>query len=257
MESHTSARSLKARIREGGPVLGSWLSLPSAAIAEIVADAGFAFVTVDLEHSTLTLADAEVLIRAIERCGVAPLVRLSGQDATQAARVMDAGAHGVIVPRVNTAAEAEAMLRAIHYPPEGTRGVGLGRASRYGEAFDEYRTWLDESCVFIPQIEHEEAVANIDAILAVDGIDACLLGPYDLSASLGVPGQLEHERVQEAQKRVREAAERADVPVGLHLVEPDPSRLPALLAEGFRLLVYSVDFRMIAASCRAAVEAVR
>lgn len=251
--------TLKRRLREGGPVVGSWLSLGSPAIAEIMCEAGFEWLAIDLEHSTTTLAQAEALIRIIDAKGRCPLVRLSTSvpalARVQIKRVMDAGAHGVIVPMVSDLPTLEAAWRAMHYPPRGDRGVGLSRAQAYGAGFDAYREWLDESSVLIAQIEHRDALGQLDAIFGFEGLDAYLVGPYDLSASFGRPGQLDHPEVRSALTRIRAEADARGVPAGIHEVEPDPARLAARVAEGYRFIAYSVDFRMVDVACRAGLRA--
>ena len=131
---------------------GSWITLAHPSIAEIQAKAGFDWLAVDLEHSVLTIREAEELIRMIDLCGVVPLVRLTSNDANQIKRVMDAGAHGVIVPMVNSALDAITAIEAVKYPPQGKRGVGLARAQDYGESFSDYWSWQESvaslACLF-------------------------------------------------------------------------------------------------------------
>ncbi len=249
------SNSLKRRLAEGGRSIGSWASLGSPAIVEIMCAAGFEWVAVDLEHSTTTLERTEELIRVISLAGKTPLVRLGSNDPVEIKRVMDAGAHGVIVPNVKSGDEVRAASRAMHYPPRGERGVGLARAQGYGTSFDGYRAWIAESALLVPQIESREAVDRIDEILAIPDVDAFLVGPYDLSASLGVTGQFSHPDYVRALTRVREAGDRHGKPAGIHVVEPDPAQLRQRVAEGFRLIAYSVDFRMIDAASRLGLRA--
>lgn len=243
-------KSLKQRLAAGHTVLGSWITLAHPAVAEIMARAGFDWLAVDLEHSVITIREAEELIRVIGLCGVAPLVRLSWNDHIQIKRVMDAGAHGVIVPMVNSAAEAEAAVAAVRYPPRGSRGVGLARAQGYGAAFRDYLDWQAEHAVVIVQVEHIRAVENLQSILDVDGVDGFIVGPYDLSGSLGVPGQFDHPEFAAAMARIREVAGARGAVMGIHVIEPDPVALAERLDEGYRFLAYSLDIRMLDRSCR-------
>lgn len=247
--------SLRDRIQNGTTVVGTWLTLPVPALGELVAAAGFDFVTVDLEHSALSLSEAGALIQSIDLGRAAPLVRLSSCDAVQIKRVMDAGAHGIIVPMVNDRATVEAAHAAMHYPPRGRRGVGLSRAQGWGERFDTYRAWLDQHAVLIAQIEHRDALDDLDGILGNGLLDGILVGPYDLSASFGLPGQLDHPAVAAARARIRSAAAAHGVAAGIHVVEPDPALLCRRRDEGFRLLAYSVDFRMVAVAAREGLAA--
>ena len=244
-------KSVKQRLHTRTLTVGSWLSLANVAIAEIQCNAGFEWIGIDLEHGSTTLAQAEQLIRVIDNKGCAPLVRLSALDATQAARVMDAGAHGLIVPKVCSAADAEAAVRAMYYPPRGQRGVGLSRAQRYGAGFDEYRAWLEESAVLVVQIEHVDALDNLNAIFGTEGVDAYLVGPYDLAASMGLTGQFDHPDFVAALDRIRTVAQAGGLAAGIHVVEPDPAQLRQRIDEGYTLVCYSVDFRMVDVACRA------
>lgn len=252
---------LKARVRAGELTVGSWLSLGHAGVAEVVANAGFDWVVVDLEHSTTSLAQAEAMLRAIEGCGVAPLVRLSTSEPEQARvqikRTMDAGAHGIIVPMVSSAAVLSSAARAMHYPPRGDRGVGLARAQRYGAGFEAYREWLGRSALLVAQIEHRDALSELASIFAVPDLDAYLVGPYDLSASFGRPGDFEHPDVVDALARIAAAADAAGIPAGIHVVDPDPAALRRRIDQGYRFVAYGVDFRMLDVVSRAGIRVAR
>ncbi len=249
--------SLKKYLAAGGTALGSWITLANPGLAEIMARAGFAWLAVDLEHSVITIREAEELIRVIGLAGVAPLVRLSWNDHIQIKRVMDAGAHGVIVPMVNSAAEAAAAVAAVYYPPRGTRGVGLGRASGYGSGFAAYTNWLADNAVVIVQVEHIRAVENLEAILDTPGVDGFIVGPYDLSGSLGRPGEFEHPDFLAAMDRIREVAAAKSALAGIHVIEPDPADLRRRLDQGYRFVAYSLDIRMLDTACRAGVAVLK
>lgn len=241
---------LKQALKQNHPTFGSWITLDSPAIAEIMANAGFDWLTVDMEHSSLSMSRAGELIRVIELAGSQPLVRLSSNDSVQIKRVMDAGAHGIIVPMVNTPEEAEAAARAMHYPPKGGRGVGLFRAQGYGHCFAEYKTWLADNAVLIAQIEHIRAVENLEGILAVDDVDGVIIGPYDLSGSMGIPGRFDSKEFAEAVERVRETTLASGKALGIHVIEPEPETLATRLAEGYTFISYSLDIRMLDATAR-------
>jgi 2-keto-3-deoxy-L-rhamnonate aldolase RhmA len=251
------AHRIKAALRQGQAVVGSWMSLGDTGVAEVMAGAGFDFLTVDLEHSAITLQQAQELIRVVSLSGVCPLARLSSNDPTQIKRVLDLGAAGIIVPMVNSEAEAQAAVAACKYPPMGRRSVGLSRAQGYGPGFDAYFSAANDDTLVVVQIEHAEAVERAEAILSVPGIDAYLIGPYDLSASLGLAGQLDHPHVVEAVARVRAVARRLGVPAGFHLVAPDSERLVRLINDGYQLVAYSVDFMLLGETCRRDLAAIR
>jgi 2-dehydro-3-deoxyglucarate aldolase len=237
--------TFKEKLKSKLPIFGTWLTLPSATIAEIVCNAGVQFVAIDLEHSCLTLDQCQELIRTVELSGANPFVRLSSNDEVQIKRVMDAGAHGIIVPMVNCLKDVEKAFKAIHYPPQGTRGVGLSRAQKYGADFKGYWQWQSTEATLIVQIEHKNALENLDQIFASGLIDGYLIGPYDLSASLGVPGDIENDEVQRALRHIEEKAHQYNVNMGVHIVEMDNKALERSIKAGYKIIAYGVDFRTI------------
>jgi len=249
--------SLKEVFRSGGLTIGSWITLAHPAIAEIMAGAGFDWLAVDLEHSSITIREAEDLIRVIELCGVTPLVRLSANDPVQIKQVMDAGAHGIIVPMVNSHTDAERAVSAVYYPPRGQRGVGLARAQRYGTKIEDYLAWLRDSAVIIVQVEHIEAVKNLETILAVEGVDGFMVGPYDLSGSLGVPGQFLHPSVVEALQKIQRTVAAGKSMAGYHVVQPQPEQTVQRIREGYRFLAYSLDTLFLGEMCRRGLKEIR
>lgn len=249
--------SIKKSLAANDLTIGSWITLAHPAIAEIMARSGFDWLTVDLEHSSITIREAEELIRVISLCGVTPLVRLTWNDPSQVKRVMDAGAGGIIVPMVNSRAEAEKAVAAVYYPPKGQRGVGLARAQGYGTRFNEYREWLENDAVVIVQVEHIDAVNNLEAILSVNGVDGYIIGLYDLSASMGIPGQFDHPDVLSAVEKVKTISAALQKPGGVHIVEPEPDRFRRSLEQGFRFIAYSLDTRMLDVACRNGLAEIR
>ena len=252
-----AVKSIKSKLARRQFTLGSWITLAHPAIAEIMSRAGFDWLAVDMEHSVITIREAEELIRVIALSGVCPLVRLSANEPIQIKRVMDAGAHGVIVPMVNSASDAKQAVEAVRYPPEGKRGVGLARAQGYGSTFESYREWVNQESVVVVQVEHIEAVENLEAILSVDGVDGFIVGPYDLSGSLGVPGQFDDASVKEALDSIQSTVVASDKAAGIHVIEPDPEALLRRVDEGYSFLAYSLDIRMLDAVCRSGVDAIR
>lgn len=251
------SKVLKERINDGDLVIGSWITTPSPAIAEILVAAGYDWVVVDLEHSAISIEQAGELIRTIDLGGSAPLVRITSNSPDQIKRVMDAGAHGIVVPMVNSAQDARDAVSATRYAPNGIRGVGLARAQGYGSKFSEYLEWQKESAVVIVQIEHKDAINNLEEILAVPGVDGFIIGPYDLSCSMGIPGEFETNEFKNAMARILKIGLAMDCPAGLHIVEPDLSLLDQAISEGYRFLAYSVDIRMLDVSARQGIDAAR
>lgn len=234
--------------------LGCWLTLAHPAIAEIMSNAGFDWIAVDLEHSVININEAEELIRIIDLCGVTPLVRLTSNNEEQIKRVMDAGACGIIVPMVKTVEDVNKAINSIKYPPKGTRGVGLARAQGYGNQFDDYFDWQDENSVVIIQIEHIEAVNNLEELFNISGVDGYIIGPYDLSASMGIPGQFEDQLFLSAMERIKNVASEYKIVGGIHIIEPSNEQLELRVNEGYKFIAYSLDIRMIDTASRSGVN---
>src|SRR5260370_36605758 len=236
---------------------GSWITVPHPAIAELLARAGFDWLNIDLEHSAISLETAAEMIRTIDHAGLRPFVRVGSHDPNVIKRVMDAGAHGIIASTVNTVEEASRIVAAVRYPPLGSRGVGLSRAQGYGDEFDDYYQWLNQESIVIVQIEHIEAVKNLEAILQVSGVDGFLIGPYDLSASLGVPGKFTHPKMAEALEEGKRIPEKTKTVAGVHIVQPVVDDALQKIREGYRLIGFGVDFLFLLKSAREGLVAIR
>jgi 2-dehydro-3-deoxyglucarate aldolase len=234
--------------------IGSWIQIGHPTVAEIMAAAGFDWLAVDLEHSTISLREAEDLIRIIDLKGVVPFVRLASNNPEQIKRVMDAGAHGVIVPMVKSCEDAEQAVMSVKYPPTGNRSIGLARAQGYGVRFDEYFDWQRDNSIVVVQIEHIDAVRNLSSILAVPGVDAYIIGPYDLSGSLGIPGCFDAPEFSEAMECIHNTAHAAGIPGGVHIVEPDPKELRRRINQGNRFIAYGIDTRILDVGCRVGIS---
>ncbi len=237
--------------------IGSWIQIGHPAVAEIMATAGFDWLAIDLEHSAITLREAEDLIRIIDIKGVTPFVRLSSNNSEQIKRVMDAGAHGVIVPMVKSAEDARKVVKAVKYPPVGERSIGLARAQGYGVDFQQYFKWQAEGTFVIAQIEHVEAVKNLRAILSVPGVDAYIVGPYDLSGSMGRPGVFDDPEFLSAMDNIRRVGAELGTPGGVHIVEPDADALQRCIKDGNTFIAYGVDTRMLDTVCRSGLQSAR
>jgi len=238
---------MRSKLQSRQVTIGSWISLAHSAIAEIFARTGFDWLVVDLEHSTISIDQAGELIRVIDLAGCTPLVRLTSNNPDQIKRIMDAGAHGIVVPMVKSAEDARSAVEATRYAPEGVRGVGLARAQGYGESFKKYLEWQkEEGPIVIVQIEHHEAVRNMDDILKVSGVDGYFIGPYDLSCSMGIPGDFNHPEFEVMMKRIQSIGMNSGCPGGIHIVEPDLGALSRAIADGYTIIAYSVDIRMLA-----------
>lgn len=249
--------SLKERLARSDLTIGSWITLGHPAIAEIMASAGFDWLVLDMEHSVIELSEAQAIIQVLDKQQCPAIVRLTSNHPDQIKRVMDAGATGVMIPMIKSAEDARAAVSSVYYPPQGRRGVGLARAQGYGAHFQEYRQWLIANAIIVVMIEHIEAVEQIDAILAVPGIDAYIIGPYDLSGSMGKPGELDHPQVQDAIQHILNAGKRLQKPGGIHIIEPDPVAIQQRIRSGFSFLGYSLDIRILDTICRTHLQTIK
>jgi 2-keto-3-deoxy-L-rhamnonate aldolase RhmA len=211
-----------------------------------MAKAGFEWLVIDLEHTAIDYSQAHQMIQTIDLAGCVPLVRVGDNDKLIIKRVLDSGAQGIVVPMINTAEEAKQAVDAAYYPPRGSRGVGLSRAQGYGVDFHGYRQRALEETVIIVQIEHYQGVNNLEAILAVDGIDGFIIGPYDLSGSLAHPGKFDHPDVLSALQRVEQVMHASAKPGGYHVVQTLQDELKKRIDQGYRFLAYGDDMVIFA-----------
>lgn len=261
MKTETSvlARRLKQTLREGKASLGAWMSMGHVSIAEILAAADYDWVVIETEHTSIDVSEVLRLLIAIEGRGTVPLVRLAGVDPLQAKAVLDAGAAGILVPLVNSREDAERVVDSAKYPPLGRRGVGVARAQGYGATFHDYLAHANDDTLVMLQIEHIDAVNCIEEIVSVPGIDGTFIGPYDLSASMGLTGQFDHPDVQAAQRRVLDVTHAAGLVSGIHLVQPRTAlaELPGRLAEGYRFVALCSDLFLLVDASRTLATAAR
>jgi 2-keto-3-deoxy-L-rhamnonate aldolase RhmA len=222
-------------------LIGSWITLNNPSIAEIMADAGLDWLCVDMEHSVTDYAEAQQLILAIQSKGIKAFVRVGENNTRIIKRVLDAGADGIIVPSVNSALEAKRAVDALKYPPIGKRGVGLSRAQKYGFGFENYRDFVSKDIKLIVQIEHIDAIRELDLIIQTDGVDGTFIGPYDLSGSLGKPGQWDDPEVKKALLVYEDTVKKYDKWVGFHVIQPDYNLVNEKIEKGYNFIAFSLD----------------
>ena len=230
--------SFRTRLRNGERLLGTMVTLPTASTAEILVDAGFDWLFLDGEHGPLDTSDILSILQAVGH-RIACIVRVPACDEVAIKKVLDLGAAGIIVPQVNTAEQAADVVRFARYAPEGSRGVGLARAHGYGFRFAEYVASANVDVSVIVQAEHRSAVENIGAIVKVPGVDAVLLGPYDLSASYGKMGQISDSEVLNGIDRITQACQAVQMPLGYFGISFDAVK--PWMDKGYSLVVAGVD----------------
>lgn len=240
MNRLSAIQQLRERLLSGGHSVGSWMQIPDASVAEIMGQAGYDWVAVDLEHGAISVRQLPDLFRALELGATLPLARLAQGSPKDCKQALDAGAGGVIVPMVESAEQLLGIRDACRWPPAGTRGVGFSRANLFGRNFEAYAHEA-QAPLLVAMIEHHRAVDNLGTIVGVAGLDALLIGPYDLSASIGRTAQFTHPEFETLMTRIQETSARAGIACGVHIVAPSVEELHRRRAAGFRFLAYSID----------------
>jgi 2-dehydro-3-deoxyglucarate aldolase len=238
--------ALKHRLNKREMTIGSWLSFAYSPLCEMMAKAGFDWLVIDMEHTPIDYSQAEQLIQIIDLAGCVPLVRVGANDPLIIKRVMEMGAYGILVPQVTTAEEAKQAVESVYYPPLGTRGAGLYRAQDYGLGFHDYLEWAQTNSIVIVQIEHVDGVQNLEEILAIEGVDGFIVGPYDLSASVGQAGNFEHPAVAEALQEIQKIAQSSRKVGGYHIVQSNHAELEERIQQGYTFIAYGDDMVFMA-----------
>ena len=244
----------RRRVCAGEVLVGTIVSLNSPQVAEILSDTGFDWLFIDAEHGAHDPLAVEALIQATgDRTPC--LVRIPVHEETWIEKMLDVGASGIIAPQVNTVAQAQQVVNYAKYPPQGERGVGIARAQRYGAEFENYLDQANDSLLTVIQIEHIEAVANLRELAAVEGVDALFVGPYDLSMSMGIPGQVNDPAVQEAIEEVLAVCREAGRVPGIFGLAPDT--VSRYVDMGFTLVGIGVDALFLSQAASQALNGVR
>src|SRR5262245_51500681 len=227
----------KARLKAGEAVIGAWLAIPSPLSARFMAQLGFDYLTVDMEHHPISIESAALMFQVIAAAGVTPLARVPWNTAENIKRVLDCGAAGIVVPMVNTRAEAEAAVAAAKYPPRGIRSVGgsLHALNFRADAATYYARANDETIVVL-QAESPQGVENADAILSVPGVDAVFIGPNDLMSMMGMKPAMETDAPQfvEALDHIVKTAKKYGVAPGIHTIDHEAAS--RRMAQGFQFV---------------------
>jgi 2-dehydro-3-deoxyglucarate aldolase len=248
MNRYEAVIVIRNNLRFGKVSVGSWMQIPNASVAEVMGQAGYDWVAVDMEHGAISIHQLPDLFRALELGNTLPLVRLAHGHPKDCKQALDAGAGGVIVPMVESAEQLIAVRDACRWPPGGTRGVGFSRANLFGKHFEVYREEA-QSPLLVAMIEHSRAVECFEEILAVDGLDAILIGPYDLSASMGITAQFQNNSFIDMIDRIKTMCFLKKIAVGVHVVNPSPVELKARIESGYRFIAYSIDSVFLNTSC--------
>lgn len=250
-------KNLKKRLQDGEKLVGPFMKFTNPGLVEIFGKAGFDFVVIDTEHGPQSTESVENLVRAAELAGISPVVRVRRNESSLISCALDVGAEGILVPQVTTVQDALNVVKATRFAPEGERGVCCYvRAASYShESKFDYFKRANRDNVVIILIEGEQGIINLDEIIQLPGIDVIFIGPYDLSQSLGLAGQVDHPLVLEKMQEVVSKAQRAGLVVGTFV---DNLEVAALWSRmGVQFMAYSVDTGIIYQASRDIVCKIR
>ncbi len=233
-------KTIRKKLQNQSVSIGSWMQLNSTDVAEIMGQNEFDWIAIDMEHGSICNNDLPNLFRSIEIGGTLPLVRISEGTLSNCKQALDAGAGGLIIPMVMDSVQLEQVISWCSWPPTGSRGVGFSRANLFGKNFEKYKDEA-QSPLIIAQIEHIDAIDNLESICNVKGLDATIIGPYDISASMGYTGELDNPEVLEAFSRVSSICSKKNIPSGIHVINAKKSNLNDAISQGYRFIAFSID----------------
>lgn len=232
--------SIRESLKNQVASVGSWMQIPNSSVGEIMGRAGYDWIAIDLEHGSFSACGLPDIFRAIELGGALPIARVNESANNACKLALEAGAAGVILPNIDSAAQLDGIIQHCCWPPAGKRGVGYSRANLFGKDFEEYKI-LAQSPLIIAMIESYSGFQNLDEILKVRGLDAIFIGPYDLSASIGKVGQFDDVEFGSILTEILSKCKSYNVPCGIHLVHPNESQLKQYIREGYLFIANSID----------------
>jgi len=243
---------VKAKLKEGKPCIGTWATIGHPDISEILASLGFDWILFDMEHGPLSVETVQTMMQSMSySIDCVPLVRVGWNDLVLIKRALDIGAYGLVIPWVNTKDEALKAVSYCKYPPEGIRGVGPRRAAMRDK---EYIETANEEILIVLQIETQTALENLNEIFSVKGVDACFIGPMDLTMSLGIYRNFDHPKFKDAKNKVLRACKKWGVAPGMHCTKENISEA---LAQGFLFCALDQDTDFLATGAKEALSRIK
>ena len=237
--------------------LGSWLQIGDPEFTSMMIQSGFDFLVIDMEHGSISEGDLPALFQVFNGTDCIPMVRVANNDSIFIRRALDLGAKGIIVPGVKSKADVTKAEYAIYYPPKGERGIGFSKANNYGMGFNEYFKSSNDDVLFVAQIEHEVAVKNINEIFSSDNIDSYIIGPYDLTGSMGIVGEFDNPNYLNNLDIIKKSAVKNGIRSGIHVVSPEVNQLKTAINEGYEFIAYSTDALLMYDRCKTDLNSAR
>lgn len=248
---------LKKRMLSGQNLVGGWLSLPSELLVEFYAQAGVDYLVIDSEHAIIEGPVLQRIVRESQSNALPILVRVAELNAAYIKKILDYGVDGLIIPNVRDLVHLEEAYSMMNYPPQGIRGVGINRGQDYGSSFMEYMNSKVPNLVLIGQIESKEAIKNLGEICTMKFLDSLIIGPYDLSTSLGTPGDFQNKIFQEALNKFEQVCRTCKMPMGFHVISSNPVDSIQKYELGYSNIIYSIDFKIFKDTIESAIKRIR
>ncbi|MEM7133986.1 MAG: aldolase/citrate lyase family protein [Chloroflexota bacterium] len=246
--------TVRQKVRDGKPTIGTFMGLGSPNVAELLAHAGFDWLVIETEHNALDVAQVEHMLMAMNGTETIPLVRVPSSDQVFIQRALDIGGMGIVVPMVKTAAEAQTIVRATRYPSQGTRSFGALRASNYTHDYETYFNQANDNILVVLIVETREAVENLDAIAAVPGVDVLFFGMFDLCLAYGLnPFEMPFPEIDAIVERAIAISQQTDVAVGFGASTPEEQQQRA--KQGITFLSYGTDYNLLVEAAQNGIQA--
>ena len=240
MNKKTKIIEILSKLKDGKPSIGGWMQIPSPEIAEIYGECGYDWVAIDMEHGSIDISNLPNLFRALELGNTLPVVRLRDKSVIGLRQVFEAGAAGIIIPNIEDDIEIKTIYQNSCWPPTGIRGVGFSRSNLYGKNFEGHKE-LAQRPLIVAMIESLNGVRNLGKIIKTGLVDALFIGPYDLSASLGVTGNFDSSEFKSCLEKIFIESKRYDMPIGIHVINPEERELKNALVKGYQFIAFSLD----------------
>tara|TARA_E500000178_G_scaffold312324_1_gene328895 strand:- start:655 stop:1428 length:774 start_codon:yes stop_codon:yes gene_type:complete len=252
-KNQMNIKKFRKNLKSKKVLLGGWMQISNPDLTELVCDSNYSWVAFDMEHGSFSINELPNLFRSAELHDKLTFVRLPNKRIDICAQVLDAGCSGIIIPNIKNKKELKKIIDTIYLPPFGSRGVGYSRANNYGKKFEEYKI-QKEKPIIVPMIESIESVKKLDEIISVKGVDAILIGPYDLSASLGVTGKFNNNKFKNAINKIKTITKKFKMPLGIHVVNPDYKNLKRFIKLGYQFIPYATDTSLVNMSIKEAFK---
>ena len=240
MKIQEKIKRFKKDLKKGKALVGGWMQLSNSNVAEIMTHYPYDWIAFDMEHGSFSVKDLPDLFRTVELKNKLSLVRLPNKNIDICNQVLDAGCAGIIIPNIKHEAELISIRNSCFLPPRGTRGVGYSRANVFGKEFKKYQNQKN-AIILIAMIENINSVKRLEKILSVEGLDAILIGPYDLSASMGITGKFKNIKFKSVINKIKKITKKYKIPCGIHIIEPNYKKLKKAIKQGYKFVPFSAD----------------